>query len=148
MGKLKVQQVYGLKGLNKMKIKARFIIEAVGEPKELVEKTLKSMTKAISEKFEVKESMVEKPKKTGERFYSSFLEITILFKNPQFLFEFITYYTPTIVEILEPYKIEVGAGELENICNDIMGKIHEMDKRLKSTVSVNKILSRQIGNTK
>lgn len=125
-------------------IKARFIIEAMGEPKELVVKTLKKMTEVIGEKYKIEDEFIEKPKKSGEKFYNSFLEVTIAFKNIQSLFEFMTYYTPTIVEILEPYKLELSAGELENISNDVMSKIHEIDKRLKSTVSVNKLLSRRV----
>ncbi len=129
-------------------IKARFMMEAMGAPKELVVKTLKAMLDAIKQKFKVEDSVIGKPEKSGEKFHTSFIEVTIDFDNIQFLFEFITYYTPTIVEILEPYKLELSAGELENICNDVMSKIHELDKRLKSTVSVNKILSRRMGNTK
>ncbi|MBN1923228.1 MAG: hypothetical protein JW791_00530 [Nanoarchaeota archaeon] len=131
-------------------IKARFVIEAMGSPQELVKDTLKNMLEAIKQKFKVEESFIEKPKKSGEKFYTSFIELTVQFKNVQFLFEFMTYYTPTIVEILEPYKLEISAGELENICNDVMSKIHEMDKRLKTNISVNKLLSRQViqNNTK
>jgi hypothetical protein len=126
-----------------MNVKARFIIEAMGAPADLVKKTLKKMLESIEKKFKVQESHVEKPKKSGDKFYTSFIELTINFENLQFLFEFMTYFTPTIVEILEPYKLELSAGELENICNDIMSKIHDLDKRLKSTMSVNKLLSRR-----
>ena len=114
------------------------------------DKDMKKMEEDIKKRLKVIDSFIEKPKKSGEKFYTSFLEISIEFKNIQFLFEFITYYTPTVVEILEPYKLELSAGELENICNDIMSKIHEMDKRLKSSVSVNRLLSRRIprDNTK
>ncbi|PIU62714.1 hypothetical protein COX58_00190 [archaeon CG_4_10_14_0_2_um_filter_Archaea_38_6] len=127
-----------------MIIKARFIMEAMGKPKKLVKDTLNKMKKAIGEKFKVHDALIEEPKKSGDEFYTTFMEITVEFKNIQFFFEFITYYTPTIVEILEPYKLEISAGELENISNDVMGKIHEMDKRLKSAVSVNKILTRKV----
>lgn len=127
-----------------MTIKARFILEAMGEPKELVIETLNKIIESIKEKFKVEESFVEKPKKSGDKFYTTYAEIIISFKNVQLMFEFMTYYTPTIVEVLEPYKFELSAGELENICNDVMSKVHEMDKRLKSILSANRLLTKQV----
>ena len=127
-----------------MNLKARFILEAMGQPESLVKKTLEAMLDSIKKTQKVEDSFIEKPKLSGEKFYTSFMEITISFKNVPQLFEFITLFTPTIVEILEPYKFEMNAGELENICNDVMGKIHALDKNYKSAMSVNKLLQNKV----
>lgn len=125
-------------------------MEVMGQPADLVTKTLNKMLEAINERFKVVDSFIEEPEKTGEKFYNSFMELTIQFKNVQKLFEFMTYYTPTVVEVLEPYNLNISAGELENICNDVLSKIHEFDKKLKTTMSVNELLSQKVGqsNTK
>ena len=131
-------------------IKARFIIQAMGSPKELLEKTIKTMLESLKKTFKTENEHVEKPEKSGKEFYTSFLEITISFKDLSELFLFMINYSPASAEILEPYKFELSAGELENFANDFLGKLHELDKQLKTQISLNKLLSRKVirSNTK
>ncbi len=125
-------------------IKARFIMEVVGSPAELVTKTLNNIVDSIKESFSVEDVYIDKPEKKGKNLFSCFVEIVINFDNIQSFFGFMLYYTPSVVEILEPYKLSISAGELENISNDIMSKIHELDKMLKTTIGVNKLLSKRV----
>ncbi len=125
-------------------IKARSVIEVMGQPEELVEKTLKKMEDNIKKNFKLEESFTAEPKKSGKKFYTSFIELTINYDNIQQLFEYMTYYTPTLIEIIEPYEIKISAGELENLSNNILGKIHEIDSKLKTVHSTNKMLTRKL----
>ncbi|MDD2678399.1 MAG: hypothetical protein PHT91_00315 [Candidatus Nanoarchaeia archaeon] len=131
-------------------MKARFIIQAMGSPKELLEKTAKTMLDSIKKNFKTEDEHIEKPVKSGKEFYASFIETTISFKNLEEFFSFMINYSPTSAEIIEPYKFELSAGELENFSNDFLGKLHEIDKQLKTQLSLNKILSRRVirSNTK
>ncbi len=131
-------------------IKIRFIIQSMGTPKELLEKTVKAMIESLKKNFKTENESMEKPKKEGKNFYSTFIEITISFKNLEEAFSFMINYAPTSAEIIEPYKFEISAGELENFANDFLAKTHEIDKQLKTQISLNKILSRRViqSNTK
>jgi hypothetical protein len=125
-------------------IKARSIIEVMGQPENLVTETLKKIEQYIKDNLKVVDSFIAEPKKSGKKFYTSFIEVTIEYDNIQQLFEFLTFYTPSTVEIIEPYELSLSAGELENMCNDLLSKIHELDTRLKTTVSTNKLLTRKL----
>ncbi len=125
-------------------IKARFILEVVGSPAELVTKTLNNIVDSIKEVFSVEDVYIDKPEKKGKNLFSSFVELVITFDNIQAFFGFMLYYTPSVVEIIEPYKLSISAGELENISNDIMSKVHEIDKMLKTTIGINKLLSKRV----
>jgi hypothetical protein len=125
-------------------IKARFIIQAMGSPKKLLMKTVNAMLDSFKKNFKTEDEHVEQPEKTGKEFYNSFIEITITFKTLTEFFSFMISYAPTSAEILEPYKFEISAGELENFANDFLGKLHELDKQLKTQISLNKILSRKV----
>jgi hypothetical protein len=131
-------------------IKSRFIIQAMGSPKELLMNTVNAMLDSFKKNFKTEDEHIEKPQKSGKEFYCSFIEITIAFKNLTELFSFMINYSPTSAEIIEPYKIEMSAGELENFANDFLAKLSETDKQLKTQISLNKILSRKVirSNTK
>ncbi|MFA5303525.1 MAG: hypothetical protein WC393_03230 [Candidatus Nanoarchaeia archaeon] len=125
-------------------IKSRLIIQTMGSPKELLIKTVNAMLDSFKKNFKTEDEHIEKPEKTGKEFYSSFIEITITFKNLTEFFSFMINYSPTSAEIIEPYKLELSAGELENFANDFLGKLNEIDKQLKTQLSLNKILSRKV----
>jgi hypothetical protein len=131
-----------------MKLKSRFVVEAMGSPADLVVKTLEEIVKAIKNTYTVIGSHISKPEKAGEQFHTAFIEVTIEFKNIEAFFEFMMNYTPSFVEVLEPYKLELSAGELESISNNVMTKIHQYDKSLKSVSSVNRILTRKLEEKK
>lgn len=124
-------------------IQARFIIQTMGTPKSLLEKTIQTMLKTLKETYKTKDEHIEKPTKTGKELYASFLEITIEFKTLEEYFLFMISYTPTSAEIIKPYKFEISAGELENFSNDFLGKLHDLDKQLKTQKALNKILARK-----
>ncbi|VVB75274.1 Uncharacterised protein [Candidatus Tiddalikarchaeum anstoanum] len=126
-----------------MKLKGRFVIEAMGIP-DLLVKTLNGIADSIKKTYTVSAMEVGNPEKTGDKFHTSFLEITVEFKNIQSMVEFMMNYTPTFVEVLEPYKMELTAGELEEIANSFMTKLHDYDKSLKSVAGVNKLLTRKL----
>lgn len=124
-------------------IKARFIIQTMGSPKELLEKTANTMLESLKKNYKTEEEYIEKPKKSGKEFYATFIELTVSFKTLNEFFLFMISYAPTSAEIIEPYKFEISAGELEDFSNDFLGKIHELDKQLKTQMGLNKILSRK-----
>ena len=125
-------------------MKARFIIQAMGSPKKLLMKTITNIKDSLKKNYKIEDEFLDKPKKSGDSFFITFLEITISFNSIEDCFDFMMKYTPTTMEIIKPFKFELSAGELENISNDILGKVHEMDKKLKTQISVNKILSRKV----
>lgn len=123
----------------------RMIIETLGTPEKLLMKTLQDMVKSIEKKYKVKETYIAKPtKQEGAKMFSSFIELTIDFKNMEEMFLFLTTFTPTSAEIIKPYKITMSAGEMENICNDVLSKIHALDQKFKLELGKNRIISRRV----
>lgn len=112
---------------------ARFIIEVIGRPEELVIKTLDEIIKSISERYRIENKEVSKPETIGqENLLSGFTELDIEFKNFEDLFLAIIDYGPTVVEIIEPKEIKIKSAELQSALAELVNKIHELSKTVQA----------------
>jgi hypothetical protein len=68
---------------------------------------------------------VEKPIKNVDVGYSLTSEIEIITKNFDNLVQIVTEYGPAAIEILEPKKIDIDAGEAQGILNSISQIMHK-----------------------
>jgi hypothetical protein len=67
----------------------------------------------------------EKPLKNIEFGWSITVEVELVAKSLQGLLSIIMEYGPSSVEVLEPAKFSVGAGEAQNILNMVASMMHE-----------------------
>jgi hypothetical protein len=130
---------------DKKKIRARFIIEVMGKPKEMVTKALKDITSEMKKDgHKIEKDNYSKPKKSGEHFFSAFTEFEILFDNLEDFLGAIVDYMPITVEILEPDKIDIEIGPLQEIINDLTSRLDNFDKQIKVLQATNIILQRKL----
>ena len=123
------------------------IIEIVGKPKEHVEETLRLVLKQLREEkgVDVLGGKVHEPK-TQDAFFSTFAELNILVKDFSTLIGLCFNYMPSSVEIVEPAQFKLKPNEVANLYNDLLGRLHEIDMRLKSTNAANMLLDQNLYN--
>jgi len=124
---------FKIKELSKKKwMKVSLIFEVLGTTREIVEKSLKEHIEKL-EKIKTiflykkdfsKIEEVEKPMKNVEKAYSQIVETEAMIKDIKTLIIIAISYGPSSIEILEPKKIEISAGEIQDISNMISGVIH------------------------
>jgi len=124
---------FKIKELSRKKwMKISLIFEVLGTTREIVEKSLKEhieklekiKTILLYKKDFSKIEEVEKPMKNVEKAYSQIVETEAMIKDIKTLIIITISYGPSSIEILEPKKIEISAGEIQDISNMISGIIH------------------------
>jgi hypothetical protein len=126
-------------------IRARFIIEVMGKPKEMVTKALKDIIKELKEDGKkIEKESYSKPKKSGKVFFTSFVEFEIICDNLDDFLGVIIDYIPINVEIIEPDIASIGIGPLQEIVNDLTSKLDNLDKQIKMLQASNIILQRKL----
>ena len=125
---------FKIKELSKKKwMKVSLIFEVLGTTREIVEKSLKEHIEKL-EKIKTiflykkdfsKIEEVEKPMKNVEKAYSQIVETEAMVKDIRTLIIITISYGPSSIEILEPKKIEISAGEIQDVSNMIAGIIHK-----------------------
>ena len=68
---------------------------------------------------------VEKPLKNIEVAYSLTCEVELISKRFDNLVQIVTEFGPSAIEILEPKKFELDAGEAQSILNSISQIMHQ-----------------------
>jgi hypothetical protein len=107
-----------------------FEVMAVNEKttKESLEKLIDRLDKDIRVKMCKKEfgemKKVEKPLPEIESGYSLTCEVEIISKKFDNLVQIVTEYGPSAIELLEPLKFSIDAGEAQTILNSISQIIH------------------------
>ncbi len=124
-------------------INFRCIIEILGAPKEHIEKTLKDFVKNLKEwdTLEiVRSNYVEAVEQ--DKLFSMYVELTIWIKDFPELLGFCIEALPSSIEILEPDELKFKAGDLADSINDLVAKLHTIDRRLKDFTAQNTLLDR------
>lgn len=130
---------------DKKHIRARFIIEVMGKPKEMVTKALKDITSEMKKDgHKIEKDTYSKPKKSGKHFFSAFTEFEIIFEHLEDFIGAILDYMPITVEILEPDKADIEIGPLQEIINDLTSRLDNFDKQIRMLQATNVILQRKL----
>ena len=121
------------------------IIEIVGKPREHVEETLRIVLKQLREEkgVDVLGGKVHEPKVQGA-FFSTFAELNLLVKDFVTLIGICFSYMPSSVEIVEPTQFKFAPIEVANLFNDLLGRLHEIDMRLKTSNAANILLDQNL----
>ncbi len=123
-----------LKELEQKKwMKSNLIFEVLGTTQEIVEKSLrehiekleKIKTIFLYKKDFSKIEEVKNPMKKVEKGYSQIVETDVMVKDLKTLIMIAISYGPSSIEVLEPKKLEISAGEIQDISNMISGIIHK-----------------------
>lgn len=130
--------------LEKGNIKVSMIIELLGKPKDLMEKTFdKILDKLKSECDVVKEERAEfKPQ---EKLWSTFVELELWVKDFKSLTAIMFEYMPSSIEILEPQNFLLKSFDLSSYLNDMQARLHQTDMGLKNARAEVEVLKKTGG---
>ncbi len=123
------------------------VIEIVGAPKEHVEDTLRMVLKKLREEkgVDVLGGKVHEPKPQGP-FFSTFADLEVLVKDFATLINVCFNYMPSSIEIVEPAQFRLSPLNVSDLFNDLLGRLHEVDMRLKNTNAANILLDKNLNN--
>lgn len=128
---------------------ARFIIEIMARPESIVQATLKKVVDSVKERYKVVRTHYSKTEKVKDSdLYSAFTEFDFEAKKFEDLFAAILDYGPTVVEIIEPKKIDVDRSELQSSVADLIAKIHFMSQTIQMLQLENMQLKNEAGAAK
>ncbi len=119
--------------LKKGQIMVWALFEILATDKTLAEKSLKDHIKSLKDEKTVsftKETFeevqeIDKPHPKVEKGYSQICEIEFVVNGFSSLINITLNYGPTMIEILEPKKIEINLGELQDGVNSVAGMMHK-----------------------
>jgi hypothetical protein len=134
-------------GKEKKELKFRAIIELMGRPAEFLTETLNKIVESIekNEKLKILNKSIAEPKATDEKdIFSSFIEIELEARTIEDLFEFITNYLPSNIEIISPSEINFDLREMNAVLHNVISKIHFYDSMTKKTGFENMLLRKKI----
>ncbi|MBC8495454.1 hypothetical protein H8D36_04835 [archaeon] len=126
-------------------IRANIIFEVIGNPKEYVEKAIKTHIVKLKkeEDIEVINEFVEKAEKQDE-YWSTFAEIELLVKGLDKFNWLCLNFMPASVEILEPNTLVFKPRNLTGWLNDLLSKSHEISALSQQLGKQNKMILQNI----
>ena len=127
-----------------MEIKSRIIIEILGSPVEHVERVMKDVMAELDKKeIKILKKEVNEPKKV-EKFYSSFAEIEFKCADLEKLLDVCFDFMPSVVEIIEPKKFDLGPKVLEDFLNDLLARLHRNSMVIRNLHAENVLMKKEL----
>ena len=123
----------------------RAIVEVAGKPKQHIEDTMKLVVSKLRKEagLKVLKAKVHEPEQHDEVF-STFAEIELRFEDFDSILFFCFEYLPSSIEFLEPEAIRVDSVLMNSVFNELLGRLHQVDVRLKDVISANIILEKNL----
>lgn len=114
-------------------LRAWFAFEALAVSEDVTRSTLEELVNKLDSDARVKVYKKEfgkavereKPFKGIEVGWSITVEVELVAKSFQGLMSIVMEYGPSSIELLEPTKFSVGAGEAQNVLNMVAAMMHE-----------------------
>ena len=115
------------------------LFEIVGNPKDHVAKAMDQVLKSIEQDKRVKIVSNDRGsvEEAGEGLWGTYCETEILVKDLLTLSWLSFNYLPASIEIKAPSKFSIKDKEMTDFLGDLMSQLHETNKKLVSTNSVN-----------
>jgi hypothetical protein len=114
--------------LTNKKIRAVFILEAIGRPPEYLTETLTGLVKSMGEEKGVKvvESKLNPPvqMKNQKDFFTSFAEIEVELEQVLNIAVLMFKYMPAHVEVISPEHLTISNSEMGDIFSEITRRLH------------------------
>ena len=113
------------------KIVARAILEVLGAPKEHVETTLSEYIDKLKTEYKVLDVQIE-PAEPVDKLFNAFAEVEMEFITLTHLVSFCFEAMPSSIDISDPIKFTLNNNEMSGFFNDLQGKLHEQDMKIKT----------------
>ena len=134
-----------------MKYKVRVVIEVVARPEKAAELMLQEIVKLVKKRrvINVLNEKHAKPEPVSKEFFTAFVELELEIQELSNVIGFIIDFGPVSLEILKPEDVvEIDAGDLEAVLNDLIGKVQDYDKKLKLVTAEYLKLRKKTGGEK
>lgn len=121
----------------------------MGKPKEHVDFSMKKYLQNLKENKDytvVSEDLADLKKQDDSELWMVFAELEINTEKVDDLISFCFDYMPSLIEIIEPEKLSLGALEISNFLNDLQAKLHSVDMIAKQLKTENDILKHNTGS--
>lgn len=129
-------------------IQASLIIEVIGRPPEHLNETLDDLiTKMGAEKgVKITSKKINEPVllKGQENFYTNFAEVELEVEELSILSMIAFKYMPAHMEIISPERINISNGDMMDILNEILRKMHGYDEIARMVQNEKMILENQV----
>jgi len=132
-----------------MAITFRAVIEVLGKPKEHIEKALAGYIQQLKESKDfqlLSEELAEAKKREEGEMWAAFAELELKTDKLQNLTSFCFDFMPSMIEIIEPREIRLQDTDLNELMNDLQGKLHQVDMVAKSVKMENDIYKRNLAH--
>lgn len=129
------------------RIIARMIIEVLGSPKEHVEETIKQVIQKLESEKAIKlisQKTYETEEQKDTKLWSTFSEVEFSPENIKSLIELCFDYMPSSIEIIEPAGMDLDSGNISDMLNDLLSKLHKYDMVLKNMHAQNLVMKHDI----
>lgn len=128
-------------------ITVKIILEIVGAPKEHVEETLNQVIDKLTkeEGVEIVNKHIEGSKPLKNKFFSTFADLEVKVKDNNKLLSICFDYMPSSIEIMEPQKLDLSMGEMTDILNDLLARLHKYDMLVRNIHAENIVLKKELG---
>lgn len=122
------------------------LFEIVGNPKEHIAKAMDEVMKRIETNKNIKVISSEKgePEDAGEGLWGTYCESEMLVKDLLTLSWLSFNFLPASIEVKAPAKLTIKDKELTDFMGDLVSQLHESNKRVVATNSVNMGMLRNI----
>ncbi|MBI3034570.1 hypothetical protein HYY72_05415 [Candidatus Woesearchaeota archaeon] len=122
---------------------ARAIIEIAGKPKKYIEDAMKLVLERLKKEDGIKllKTKTHEPQQHGDIF-STFAEVELRLEDFDSITFFCFEYLPSSIEFLEPESFKMDSVMMNSVLNDILGRLHQVDLRLKDITAANMMLEK------
>ncbi|MBT4936253.1 hypothetical protein HOL21_01275 [Candidatus Woesearchaeota archaeon] len=127
----------------------RTVIEILGKPQEHVEKSIKEYVKKLKDddKYEVlEEEFADIKKQEDQDLWATFAELEVKTSSLQDLSAFCFEYMPSLMEIIEPKKMNLTDSNVSEFLSDLQSKLHQIDMVAKHVKMENDMLKKSINS--
>jgi hypothetical protein len=139
MDKIEIQEIIEKGGLV-----CRTVCELVGSPKEHIDKTIRLMVdkaKVLKDTTLLEQEIAESVPRGN--MFSTFTEMTLVFKTKEALLGFCFDFMPSSVEVIEPEKMEIENNLFSSWVNELQGRLHQIDMVAKEKVALARVYDKQ-----
>ncbi len=126
---------------------ARMIIEVLGSPKEHVEETIRQVIKKLESEKGIRlinQKTYETEEQKDTKLWSTFSEVEFSPEDLKKLMELCFDYMPSSIEIIEPAGMNMDSGDISDLLNDLLSRLHKYDMILKNMHAENMVMKHDI----
>ena len=129
------------------KILFRAVIEVLGKPKEHIDSTLKGYLQKLKESdhYEVtKEDLADLKQHEESELWMAFAELEIKTSGVADIINFCFDYMPSLIEVIEPEKLQLDSLTISSFLNDMQAKLHGVDMIAKQMKMENQLTNQSM----